>query len=383
MEYTEKKKEQLWELHELNDENEENIDIEKVQRFLNDSEMFCSFGENLSRIIREKMPLGAEETPAQFLLKCSKESGVILNRNTVVNWISGGLRPKKGNESRENMFKIAFALNLSVEETYRLFHCVYLDRSFNFRRANECIYYYCINTGRTYQHAQNLLEALHRENNVCFSQEDRTIGTQMIGAELKELSKDKDILQYIREHPHNFSINNRAALKKLHEYKEKAEEAVQEELGRKEDEKKRGESRKSVNFMFRIITGQSFLKEEGRLSSLTGKYQLLKEISNNFPQPQVLSRLSADAKKELTYDEIRKLIIFFYSYWYWERMEAQKSLVELDEFENSLSDLLDEINYSPLYYGNPYDWLYLYCAITDRPLDTFREILDKALPQEG
>ena len=175
MEYTEKKKEQLWELHELNDENEENIDIEKVQRFLNDSEMFCSFGENLSRIIREKMPLGAEETPAQFLLKCSKESGVILNRNTVVNWISGGLRPKKGNESRENMFKIAFALNLSVEETYRLFHCVYLDRSFNFRRANECIYYYCINTGRTYQHAQNLLEALHRENNVCFSQEDRTI----------------------------------------------------------------------------------------------------------------------------------------------------------------------------------------------------------------
>ena len=135
--------------------------------------------------------------------------------------------------------------------------------------------------------------------------------------------------------------------------------------------------------MFRIITGQSFLKEEGRLSSLTGKYQLLKEISNNFPQPQVLSRLSADAKKELTYDEIRKLIIFFYSYWYWERMEAQKSLVELDEFENSLSDLLDEINFSPLYYGNPYDWLYLYCAITDRPLDTFREILDKALPQEG
>lgn len=84
----------------MNDENEE--DIKKVQRFLNDSEMFCSFGENLSRIIREKMPLGAEETLAQFLLKCSKERCVVLNRNTIVNWISGGLRSKKGNESRGN-----------------------------------------------------------------------------------------------------------------------------------------------------------------------------------------------------------------------------------------------------------------------------------------
>lgn len=375
MEYTQKMEDLIWKF------NGEDVDVKDIQAFLNRPEEFYSFGENLSRIIRRKMPLEEKGSPGEFLLKCCKRKGLTINRNTVANWLSKGLRPKKSDESRENMFKVAFALGLSAEGTDELFHHVYLDRSFNFRRENEFIYCYCIETGKTYQHAQDLLTELSNDRPVSSLEMDQTIATKLIGGTLETLPEDEDVLQYIKDHPHNFGINNQTATDRLNECRERAREAVQEELERKGDEKKKNESIKSDSFMFRVITGQSFSEKSNRFS-LTGKFQLVKEISANFPQPQTLSKLSTKSGEKLSYDEIRKLIILFYSYWYWEKAEEKKGDVEFDEFESGLSNLLNDINFPPLYYGNPHDWFYLYCATTENPLDTFRGILAEALDKE-
>ena len=101
------------------------------------------------------------------------------------------------------------------------------------------------------------------------------------------------------------------------------------------------------------------------------KYSFLpSEIKINFPQPNILQ------KKDPSYDELRKSIILLFSYRFWRK--TMPSTDFFDDFEIQLSDLLDGIGFPPLYYGNPYDWLFLYCTTTDEPLDTFRGIIAEA-----
>lgn len=202
--YTEKMYDQLWSWDEDDDAT-----VEKVRAFLNNTENFNMFGENLRRFIEKKVSPETRETPGTFLLARCKEKGVELNRNTVSKWLSEDLRPKKSEESREKLFKIAFALELTVEEPQELFHKVYLDRGLNLRRKREFIYQYCIKMGRSYQDAQRLLDRLDQEPGPFSADEDQTIGTCDIGKEIKNLTGDDAVLQYIREHPHNFEINNR------------------------------------------------------------------------------------------------------------------------------------------------------------------------------
>ncbi|MCR5088482.1 MAG: hypothetical protein K6C08_03080, partial [Oscillospiraceae bacterium] len=71
---------------------------------------------------------------------------------------------------------------------------------------------------------------------------------------------------------------------------------------------------------------------------------------------------------------------FLYFYWYWVK-DILKEYPEGDDenFVTELNNILYTCGYGPLYYGNPYDWLFLYCsACKDNgtsPLDVFRGIL--------
>jgi hypothetical protein len=55
---------------------------------------------------------------------------------------------------------------------------------------------------------------------------------------------------------------------------------------------------------------------------------------------------------------------------------------EFDDYTSELNTILTTCGFSPLYYGNPYDWLFLYCTISDMPLDAFREIVSEVLNEE-
>ena len=98
-----------------------------------------------------------------------------------------------------------------------------------------------------------------------------------------------------------------------------------------------------------------------------------KEIKNRFPEAVTLS------KKDPTYEELRKLIILLFSYCYWYEVQRKNEFVELDDYIEELNAHLNESGFSLMYYGNPYDWMFLYCALSERPLDTFRGLLADVL----
>jgi len=68
----------------------------------------------------------------------------------------------------------------------------------------------------------------------------------------------------------------------------------------------------------------------------------------------------------------------FYEYWVRDYLDG-RSLGGFDGFIEGLNDVLFKCGFSPLYAGNPYDWLFLYCSACTTedytPLDRFRGIM--------
>lgn len=348
--------------------------IEQVQDFL--SEM-APFGERLKIFIASEC--GIEQTQAQRHLKESyKQKGVNLNDNTIKNWFSKA-GPKKGDHSRDNMLKIAFALGLDLNQTNRLFHEVYLDRSLDLRRPEETAAYFCLSNGQGWTEFQQLARQLQPD---WESPQEGTVLTTVMQKDLDALQTAEQLRQYVRLHPHNFQIRSRSAadiLKKLlaqvRGNKEKTGE-IDIELSERDKEDGlleilRGHPRDSIETMVRVIIDAA-PAQPGKRAILSGSV-LPQEIRTNFPEPAVFS------KKNPSYEELRKMIILLASYLLWRQALRSTEEVGFDEYKDCINDQLGEAGMAPLYCGNPFDWIFLVSAIQEKPLDCLRSILCESL----
>lgn len=358
-------------------------DYSEIIDYLN-SENFRTFGDGLSAVILPKANSG--ESAIDCLKRRCKEKEIDMTNelasvNTIKSWFSGGERPKKGEESRRKMFLIAFALALTVEETKYLMQKVFLDRAFNPRNPKELVYYYCIENGYSLKRANEMISKINIDNTET---EDKTVFTEMLASITERVKKDDELIDYINSHPHNFSINNVAAKKAVAEYITKAKSCVAKEIespayeaGEDKNGKtyhiKDGKNTDSINFMYEIITGQSVTGEKGT-KSIFKNAELPKEIKVNFPEAATFS------KKEPSYDELRKMLIVLFSYWFWYNMPSENEDGDLfDDYIAQLNDLLFRTGLPEIYPGNPFDWMFCFCTTEHNPLDTFRTIIAEAL----
>ena len=204
--YTQICEEALWNL------DMEESNSEDVLHFLKDASEMAPFGQRLARFISAEC--GVEQSQASSCLKerC-KEAGIPLNSNTVKNWFSKA-GPKKGDHSRDNMLKIAFALGLNPEQTNRLFHKVYLDRGLDPRRPEETAAAFCLRQGQGWTEFQQLVQQLQPAEE---SPAEHTVLTTLLQKDLDEIKTAEQLRQYVRLHPHNFQIRSRSAENKLKE----------------------------------------------------------------------------------------------------------------------------------------------------------------------
>ena len=350
---------------------------------------FRSFGDGLKAIIRSKMPAEPTMTPQEFLQACCKEKGItVASAATLYNWFHKDMRPDRAEQRREAMFALAFALELTVAETTDLFHKVYLDRAFNKRSYKELIYYHCLKRGNTYSYAQKLISL------VSFSEEikDATVRTELISQQTESFADDMDLLAYIHNRPHNFSLGNVAAIAEFEKQWEKARLTVDRELGfakrnSTKTERVRGNwdskrladlAEKDINsaaFDFEIITGQSITGAKGTKPLSFKNKHLPKEIAVNFPASPSLG-------KNPSHEQLRKMIILLFSYEFWFNVQESDETDYFFDYTYALDQKLEDIGYPPLYPGNPFDWLFLTCSNMECPLDAFRAILDEVLNED-
>lgn len=352
---------------------------------------FRSFGDGLKTVICSKMPLNSTITPQEFLQTCCKDKGItVASTATLYNWFHKGMRPDRAEQRREAMFALAFVLGLTIEETTDLFHKVYLDRAFNKRSYKELIYYYCIKKGCTYAHAQKLISLVSFNKEI----EDATVRTELISEQTASFADDIDLLLYIHNRPHNFSLSNVAAIAEYEKQWERARTTVSIEMGftnqrthnfvprsRRTWDSKRlldlaDKDINSAAFDFEIITGQSITGVKGtKPLSFKNKY-LPKEIAVNFPTGPSLG-------KNPSHEQLRKMIILLFSYEFWFNVQEANETDYFFDYTYELDQKLEEIGYPPLYPGNPFDWLFLTCSNMERPLDAFRTILDEVLNEDN
>lgn len=385
MEYTMNMNDAAYDMAQM-DELNDNYAV--LLEYLN-SPNFRSFGDGLKAIIRSKMPVESTMTPQEFLQTWCKDKGInVASAATLYNWFHKGMRPDRAEQRREAMFALAFALELTAEETTDLFHKVYLDRAFNKRSYKELIYYHCLKRGNTYSHAQKLISL------VSFSEEikDATMRTELISQQTESFADDMDLLAYIHNRPHNFSLSNVAAIAEYEKQWEKARLTVDRELGfakrnSTKIERVRGDwdskrladlAEKDINsaaFDFEIITGQSITGARGTKPLSFKNKHLPKEIAINFPASPSLG-------KNPSHEQLRKMIILLFSYEFWFNVQEADETDYFFDYTYALDQKLEDIGYPPLYPGNPFDWLFLTCSNMERPLDAFRAILDEVLNED-
>ncbi len=360
-----------WDL--LDDTEDEYYEIIK---YLNSTE-FRSFSEGINQMISGK--IANAENPIDCLKRLCHEKSIELTKelasiNTVKSWLSGGERPKKGEESRRKLFVLAFILELTTEQTAYLFQRIFLDRAFNSRNPKELIYYYCIEQGLELKDADALISQINIIND---NTNDETIFTNIIRSDIKKLHSGDEIVSYINNHPHNFSINNVSAQKELSKLIESAKKEVMCEIETFEyEELKKGKNVDSINFMYEVITGQSVTTEKGT-KTIFKNSELPKEIRISFPEAATFS------KKEPTYDELRKMIILLFSYKFWSENKKKKQMIDIKEdYIGQLDAVLYECGLPTIYPGNPFDWLFCFCTLSEQPIDTFRSIINDVIKEK-
>ena len=373
--YTDRKQKELyegkWSVYDTSDD-----DYTEMVEYLNSSD-FRSFGEGLISIISKKTKEG--ESSFDCLRRCFEEKDISIkelgSHNTPRNWLNNGERPPKGETSRRKMFVLAFSLGLNADETAYLFQRVFLDRAFNPRNYKELIYYYCIENGFSLSKAEEMISQVVIDKT---ENKDETIYTKMLASIIKDTKNDIEIIDYINSHPHNFSINSQSAVNIVEKYIERAKRSVLEEVENFNLHNTTNKDKTSTNFMYETIIGQTITTDKGTGKSLFKNAGLPKEIAISFPTPQIFAKLY----KNPTYDELRKMLILLFSYCFWYKIQKSNDYANIDDYVEQLNDLLTEANLPTIYSGNPMDWLFCFCTMADKPLDTFRAILSEVLDRE-
>ena len=393
--YTEIVEDAYWDQWEIFDTNSEDETYDQVINFLNNDENFRSFGEGLIQLMVEKHHTQKIEDPIIFLkemcLKNNVDISEIGKRDvTLKSWFFGDKKPKKGDLDRRKMFALAFALEFTPEETAKLFHKVYLDRAFDFRNANEIIFYYCMSQKKSWQDAKRLIASIKYDNTPA----DATVYTSEIVSDITAISDEKALLEYIGKHSHNLQITSVTAEQEIKEYMETAKWCARAELQMQENKGRfvgRNTEIISTNLLYEIITGLETAGEKGTIS-LIKKARLPQEIKNRFPT-------AASLGVSESHENRRKILIMLYFYTKWFRKQwgkiptSEKELesfkpnhmmgaIDLDDYTEQLNALLFDCGFSQIYFGNPYDWLFLFCSLNERPLDMFRGLMSEVLNVE-
>ncbi len=378
-------------------EAEEGYDVEDNYTVLvdkiNSADFFEPFSERLLRYLSKHE--GVEYTPneaALFLYQKMKAAGAVPNRNTLKNWLNvggspeGNAGPNMGDAGREAMFQVAFALGLKTGETEDFFHRVFLDKAFNARNVREFVYFYCIHHGRTYTEAQNLASEAER---LLLSGDDSASAadTVLIRNAGQTAGDDAELLAFISEHYLSFTRKNETAqreqdrlLSELRGTDDRRGLAEEEYLSFRPSDDKSSEGRNvhSVDFVLDMaVNGADQIKKTGGVPGVKRAREVFarKEISNQFPNANTISH--SDSAYIL-----RKNIIFLFFYWFWVKDYLEGHPDWDDEtFREELNNILYRCGFSPLYFGNPYDWLFLFCSYLVlnevSPLDVFRGILSE------
>ena len=373
---------------------------------------FRTFSEGLTKLIHKNGFRGNVDSvseKADYLYKKCIESGTnITVKATVKKWFSGTF-PNYSNKSREYMHEICFALNAPLEDVYWFFSHVYFERAFNCHIVKEAVYYYSFKKGYSFAKAKELIK--HVDEIVSNQNiDDTTVFTSDIKDELDRINTDTDLFEYFVKNGGRFKSWNKKAFEVINAFTD----SFIDRKGIRDDKKEIDKLKKLKNYSkpqintkncslvikellhdnsAELVYSDHFKKKHidsidfmlyGILfypSGIKRDADAPQIVKCSFPNKEDFSKFLKNHDTSTSYDAVRKILVLFKFYDFWCRVKLEEIIIpkdydKFDLFVQEMKDLLLECGYEELYWGNPYDWMFLYSSRTDSPLDTFRGMLD-------
>ncbi len=314
----------------------------------------------------------AEEL-AKFIFELSQKRNVELSSlGTVKNWLKKA-SPTGNQSGRENVYKLCFALNLNAEQTGEFFLKAYLERPFNYKNINEDVYYFCLNNGIEYPEAKCIIETIEKtpyEKNI-----DAIDDTKLIGMDIKNIVDSEELIKYLCENRSGFTIQNKNATQKILDLIEKCKKLAEEEFEITHKSKKIENVDELLDVIYDYSARATENGEKVYKKSIS-KSNFPKYIKENFPQREQFKNIE---KGVASFDVIRKALIMlkFYHFFADAVLKNKADLEQglYDYFVDETNKVLEECGYIQLYWKNPYDWMFGYCACASNPLDEFRNLI--------
>ena len=346
---------------------------EEAMAFLRDREHFISVSEGLKRELRNH---GCHTDDDERLLSDFKEilkkAGFTTDqRKHASAWLNESKLPSP----RYNYpVRLCFAFGLKGQAALDFLWKVCKVNGFNFRRADDVVYCYCLENGKTYDEAGAIINKYGAYTaEMQYEKSDATKRTHTLRAVFNNLGSMSEIefLELLCANKKNFIEYSITANEELERICTNLKRILKSDI--KEYNRFKGYAALS-GYDYDISIYPEIVYAFDRISKASvGADTTFGSVMDNFPQSRyladILNDVSAATDKE--HDKARKLflLLFFANY----ALDTPPDSF-FSDFVYEANETLDRCGYAKLYPANPYDWLILSCIKSLDALDQTEDL---------
>ena len=173
---------------------------------LTDREIARQFCDSLRKLMQDCGYTGATGTDKDalrqmkaFLRRAFQGLGTddVITDKTLGRWLSGESSPDHSEKSRESVFQLMFALNVTLEQSAAFFQKAYYSQPFNFRSIHECIYYWCLKNRCPWETVQAMKVQIAEMQRTLPELHSFSGETVRLGKSLSEIETQSEAVIYI------------------------------------------------------------------------------------------------------------------------------------------------------------------------------------------
>jgi hypothetical protein len=353
-------------------EREKDFTPEEAVEFLNKPQNFLSVSEGIKRELVRLGVSGSEDELLKGFKKILKAGGFSTNELRHANkWLLVETRP---NPKYNYPIRLCFAFGLSGQTALDFLCKVCRVNGFNFRRAQDVVYCYCLDNGRPYLDAEALIEryenaTIGEQSSECDSTK-RTRTLRCIFGNLAGVS-ESEFMAELCTNKKNFFEYSLAASTEYNRIVANLKTFLSDEI-------------KSYNRTISYAAMPSYNNEISLYPEIISAFDRLSkaaktvktdsatldDLMTRFPRSEYLLKMLSDtaAATDKEHDTARKvfILLFFAEYAFKKARYLEKHPDNpgkfYPNFYRALNDSLDKCGYAAIYPGNPYDWLILNCV---------------------
>jgi len=362
---------------------EKDYSPDNILPFLQNNDNFISVPVGIKRELSRLGYDGSDDELVENLKFILTKAGFSKEeRRNGKKWLIDGVLPSP---KYNYPLRLCFAFGLTGQAALDFLWKVCRVNGFNFRRAEDIVTCYCLETGRAYNDVNEILARynVHTADD-DYDESDATKRTQTLRLVFNNLADmDENIFfDLLCKNKKNFIRYSKTAHEEVLKLKTSLTSKIKSQI---DDYNYRKQCAREDGYDYELTLYPEIIYAFELISKAAkGKNTPFGDIMSGFPQDIYLYEMfrTPEEATDKEHDKARKAFVLLYFADY--ALDPPPIENIFDDFVISLNDVLDRCGYGKLYPANPYDWLILKCirsleyidqSTGDNPVELFNEVL--------